>query len=388
MDRQTSLTDPWYNAAFCTIFETMKHLSLTPWFKAGVITLFVFLLAQCSGSPISRIRSLNVREVTVEEAVIEEEPEESLPPIVYITNITTKAELPVTEFKEIWAYVVAERESALARGLPLTDIGYFGAEIDSYGSLTDVPRRRNLSFSGRVHLVVACSSRSLTHFILIPGSSERKALIAELLDASRNYDGLQIDFEYIPARDGDAFLSFLRDLRAGLPHDKMFTIALPSRTRKIDNDVYDYEKIKPHVDRILVMAYDEHWSGSRPGSVASLDWCRRVADYSLRAIGPEKLIMGLPFYGRAWGDYSPSRALIYTTTESIIEDNNVTEIGYENGIPTFVYNKNVSIKVYYEDEYSLTARMQMYKSMNVRSVGFWRLGQETSEIWKYLVIAP
>jgi spore germination protein YaaH len=152
--------------------------------------------------------------------------------------------------------------------------------------------------------------------------------------------------------------------------------------------VYDYEKIKPHVDRILVMAYDEHWSGSRPGSVASLDWCRRVADYSLRAIGPEKLIMGLPFYGRAWGDYSPSRALIYTTTESIIEDNNVTEIGYENGIPTFVYNKNVSIKVYYEDEYSLTARMQMYKSMNIRSVGFWRLGQETSEIWKYLVIAP
>jgi len=362
----------------------MKYSPITTWLGTGVITLFVFLLALCSSSPIDRIRSRNVREKTVVETVEETIIEEAPPPVVSVPKNTMGAELPVTEFGEIWAYVVAERESALTKGLPLTDIGYFGAEIDSYGSLTDVPRRRNLSFSGRVHLVVACSSRSLTHFVLIPGSSERKALIAELLEASRNYDGLQIDFEYVPARDGDAFLSFLRDLRAGLPHDKMFTVALPSRIRKLDNDVYDYEKIKPHVDRILVMAYDEHWSGSRPGSVASLDWCRRVADYSLRAIGPEKLIMGIPFYGRAWGDYSPSRALIYTTTEGIIEEHDVTEIGYENGIPTFVYNRNVSIKVYYEDEYSLSARMQMYKSMNVRSVGFWRLGQETPNVWNIL----
>jgi len=295
------------------------------------------------------------------------------------------AELPVTSFGEIWAYVVAGNESAYKKGLPLTDIGYFGAEIDSYGVLTDVPRRQRLStFSGRVHLVVVSNSRSLTHFVLIQGSNERKTLIADLLTATGSFDGLQIDFENIPARDGEAFLSFLRELRSGLPKGKMLTIALPARTRKIDSDVYDYEKIKPYVDRILVMAYDEHWSGSSPGSVASLDWCRRVAEYSFRAIGPEKLIMGLPFYGRAWGDYSPSRALIYTTTEGIINDHDVEEIKYENGIPTFTYNRNVSIRVYYEDEYSLSARMQIYKSMNIRSIGFWRLGQETQNVWDIL----
>lgn len=292
-------------------------------------------------------------------------------------------DLPVTEFAEIWAYVVAGRENALKKGLPLSDIGYFGAEINSYGNLTDVPRRQNISFPARVHLVVACSSRSLTHFVIQSGRPEREALIAELISASKSYDGLQIDFEYVPARDGDAFLSFLTELRAGLP-DKMFTIALPARTKKIADDVYDYEKIKPLVDRILVMAYDEHWSGSSPGSVASLAWCRRVAEYSLRAIGPEKLIMGIPFYGRAWGDYSPSRALLYTTLEGIIKDDKVEEIKYENGIPTFTYNKNVSIKVYFENEYSLSSRMEMYKSMNVRSIGFWRLGQETTQIWRYL----
>jgi spore germination protein YaaH len=351
----------------------MKHSVLTASLKTSTIILFFLLFAQCSIIP--KIRADN--------DILQPPEEESF---YQIPVFQAGNDLPVTEFGEIWAYVVAGNESALTRGLPLSDIGYFGAEIDSYGSLTDVPKRQNLTFQGRVHLVVACNSRSLTHFVLIGDRPERKALVAELTAAARNFDGLQIDFENVPARDGSAFLSFLVELRAALP-DKMFTIALPARTRKLADDVYDYERIKPHVDRILVMAYDEHWSGSNPGSVASMDWCRRVADYSLRAIGPEKLIMGLPFYGRAWGDYSPSRALINKTIQGIIKDEKVAEVRYENGIPVFTYNKNVSIKVFFEDEKSLTARMGMYKSMNVSSIGFWRLGQETAEVWKYLKLS-
>jgi spore germination protein YaaH len=292
--------------------------------------------------------------------------------------------LPVSAFGEIWAYVIAGRETALANNLPISDIGYFAAEVDSYGKLTDIPKRSKLKFPGRVHLVVVCQSRSLTHFVLEPGSRCRKELISDLLTAAKDFDGLQIDFEYVPARDGDIFFSFIKDLRQGLPSGKIFTVALPARTKKINDDIFDYEKIKHHVDRILVMAYDEHWASSKPGSVASMQWCRRVADYSLKAIGNEKLIMGLPFYGRAWGDYNPSRALIYTTTEKIIDEHKVTAIRRENGIPVFEYSKNVSIIVYYEDTYSLSARMDMYKSMGVASIGFWRLGQETSEVWDYL----
>jgi spore germination protein YaaH len=233
-------------------------------------------------------------------------------------------------------------------------------------------------------LVVKCDSRSLTYFVLKPGSQERQALISDLLTAAKNYDGLQIDMELVPQRAAAAFLSFLQELRKGLPQNKMFTICLPARTRKIADDAYDYENIKPIVDRIFVMAYDEHWSGPNPGSVASLGWCKRVAEYSSRVIGREKLIMGLPFYGRAWGNYSPSRALVHSTTERIINENNVKEVRYENGIPTFDYNVNVSIKVYYENEKSLSNRMNIYKSMNISSIGFWRLGQETKEVWNYI----
>jgi spore germination protein YaaH len=236
-------------------------------------------------------------------------------------------------------------------------------------------------------MVVACNGRSLTHFVLLPGSAERRNLIADLLAAAKNYDGLQIDFENIPARDGEAFLSFLKELRAGLG-DKVFSVALPARVRKIADDINDYEKIAPIVDRVLVMAYDEHWSGSAPGSVASLSWCSRVAEYALRVIGSEKLIMGLPFYGRAWGDHNPSRALIYPTIERLIREREVTDIRRENGIPVFNYEIPVSVEVYFEDEYSLSVRMELYKSLGVTSIGFWRLGQETPRIWKILRLDP
>ncbi|MCL2065991.1 MAG: glycosyl hydrolase family 18 protein [Treponema sp.] len=339
----------------------------------NTLALFILflpmLLASCGSAPVDGSGKAKPDETVISDEQID------LPPI--------DAQKPVSSFREIWAYVVAGREAALTGGLPLTDIGYFGAEIDSYGKLTDVPARSRISFSGRVHFVVACSSRSLSHFVLMPGSAERRALIADLLAVTRNYDGLQIDFEYVPARDGPAFISFLEELRAGLGN-KMFTIALPARTRKLTDDVYDYEKISPLVDRILVMAYDEHWSGSAPGSIASLSWCRRVAEYSLGAIGSEKLIMGLPFYGRAWGDSNPSRALIYSSIETLMGEMGVTEIRRENGIPVFDYEIPVRVRVYYEDEYSLSVRMEMYKSMGVNSIGFWRLGQETPEVWNIL----
>jgi spore germination protein YaaH len=241
-----------------------------------------------------------------------------------------------------------------------------------------------LNFQGRVHLVVTCDGGTRSYFVLRHGSEERRNLINDLIEASRNYDGLQIDFENVPERSLNDYFTFLRELREKLPHNKMFTVALAARTRKLQTDVYDYERILPVVDRILVMAYDEHWSGSQPGPVASIAWCRRVAEYCYRVIGQEKLIMGLPFYGRAWGDYTPSRALIYSTIEGIIKDENVTDVRYENGIPVFSYNKNVSIKLYFDNEYSLTSRLQMYKALNITSVGFWRQGQETPEIWKYI----
>jgi hypothetical protein len=352
----------------------------------------LFLFSSCASAPAPVTPEDGDVPVSLDNAVMEEgegewewegEQEEYF---LYGEFPQDAGDLPVLGFTEIWGYLMVDREQALKLNYPLTDLVYFGAEVDTYGKLTGVPSRRRVSrFPGRLHLVVACNSRPLTHFILDPESAVRRQLVEDLLEAAAPYDGLQIDFELIPARDGANFLSFLRDLRKGLG-DKMFTIALPARRRAIADDVFDYAKIAPLVDRIFVMAYDEHWSASGPGSIASLDWCRSVADYALKTVGPEKLIMGLPFYGRAWGDTNPSKAYVYSGIETIRKENSITEIRRENGIPTFSYETTVKVTAYYEDVYSLSLRSGLYHDMGVKSIGFWRLGQEDTSVWNFLKI--
>ncbi|MDR2247679.1 MAG: glycoside hydrolase [Treponema sp.] len=292
--------------------------------------------------------------------------------------------LPVSSFGEIWGYLINGQEEGLSSGYPLTDIGYFGAEVDSYGRLSDVPDPQKIGFfSGRTHLVVACNSRGLTHFVIEDGSKARERLVADLLAAVEPFDGLQIDFELVPRNDGEAFRRFLRELRNGLG-GKLLTAALPARTKELENDVYDYRQILPLVDRILVMAYDEHWATSEPGPIASMDWCRSVAAYALETLGPGKLIMGLPFYGRTWGSVNPNRAFFHSGIERIKRENNVDTVSRRDGVPTFTYEVPVSVTVFYEDEYSLATRLSMYRTMGVRSVGFWAMGQETPLVWELL----
>jgi hypothetical protein len=338
----------------------------------------IFLLGALLGCLFVSCRSVPEREA------IFPAPEENGPPENVFPE--TAEVLPVSPFREIWGYVVAGRENALNVNMPVTDVGYFGAELDSYGRLGGVPSRRLLAaFRGKVHLVVASNSRSLTHFALESGSRTRNRLVADLLEASRNFDGLQIDFEYVPSRDGEHFRSFLGELRRGLG-GKILSIALPARTRAIENDVYDYAKILPLVDRILVMAYDEHWSGSRPGPIASLEWCKNIARYSLSTVGAEKLIMGIPFYGRTWGSVNPNRAFFYSGIERIKTENQITEIERVNGIPSFSYETSLVITAWYEDSYSLSDKLETYRDMGIKAVGFWSIGQETPDVWRLLTV--
>lgn len=293
-------------------------------------------------------------------------------------------------FFEVWAYLVADSEEYLKPEYPITDVGYFSAELNTYGELVGVPNPKKLAgYEGRVHLVVACNSTSLSHFALAPEGTVRSKLIDDLVAATEPFDGLQIDFELVPKRDVDTFYSFIKELRERLPH-KLFSIALPARIRTLENDVYDYKRLSQWVDKVFVMAYDEHWSSSKPGPVASIEWCNMIVKHSLETIGRDKLVMGLPFYGRTWDDVSMDRAFYFSGIQRIMRENEVTsdQITREDHIPTFSYTiPEVTVTGYYDDIHSLTLRLDNYFDAGIKAVGFWCLGQEDPRIWSYLSIS-
>ncbi len=288
-------------------------------------------------------------------------------------------------FRELWGYVLEGEEDSYTGTEPLTDIGYFCATIGAKGGLRLSRAARELKNgfpSPRVHLVVAVISRpALLHLCLNPGYGVREGIVAQIAEESRRFDGVQIDFESVLAEDANNYLDFMKLLKANLG-GKTLSVAVPPRRAHVD-DAYDYAAVAAVADRVIVMAYDQHWRTSAPGPVASLEWCNEVSSYALEKIPLERLVMGLPLYGRSWQDREHSRALRYPQVRTLLERRGVKRTALR-GSPSFSYEERVSIRVYYDDIESLLEKLNLYRVKGVGAVSFWRVGQESRELWEAL----
>jgi spore germination protein len=296
---------------------------------------------------------------------------------------------PKLEFSEVWAYLMDGEEKYLDPAMSITDLGYFGAGIGMSGKLIGLPNRKQLpaAYKGRVHLVVAeLGNYSLTHFCLDPEYPLREALIADIAKGAESYDGVQVDFEAVSSKDYENFYAFLGLLKKALAA-KTLSVALPAQIKESAENL-SYERIGKLADRIIVMAYDEHWSASAPGPVASIEWCRKVSAYAQSKVPAACLVMGAPFYGRAWADKSPSRAYKHSSLLKLIDEKGIGDIRRQDGIPYMEYLETVNVKVFFEDYDSTLARLSMYLSSSVRNVAFWRLGQEDPLVWGAITASP
>lgn len=287
-------------------------------------------------------------------------------------------------FQELWAYLMSGEEKYFPEKSPITDIGYFGAYPGIDGSLKNVPAIDKIkSFGKKNHLVVAeTSNHALTHFLLNPALPLRKKLIADIAKHAVVYDGVQIDFEAVRPQDKEFFFSFLKDLKNALG-SKTLSVAIPPKTGP-HKSAYDYQKIAANVDRVVVMAYDQHWSTSAPGPVASLEWCQKVSKFALSEITKEKLIMGLPFYGRSWPDENFIRAYKYSSVQKLLQKDNLTPEYTQKEGAYVKFSEKIHVSLFYENLQSLNAKLKLYQKNSVKNISFWRIGQEDPKIWSLI----
>ena len=127
--------------------------------------------------------------------------------------------------KEIWAYVMIGEEKSMPSQSPITDVGYFVNAVNNFCDFVPVPKRseRFPDFKGRIHLVSSVDSKAQTHLLLDPKLPLRNKIIRQLVAESKDYDGVQIDWELIMKDDDENFLSFLKTLKKKL-RGKMLTV--------------------------------------------------------------------------------------------------------------------------------------------------------------------
>lgn len=127
-------------------------------------------------------------------------------------------------------------------------------------------------------------------------------------------DGINVDVELLDEPDREAYGEFLVELRAALRSalpDAQLTVATEAGLRGVGNAA---AAAAAGVDRLFLMGYDYHWSGSQPGASSPVD--RTDGLYTLRwsidryveaGIPRDRILLGLPLYGMRWRLAGPGR---------------------------------------------------------------------------------
>jgi spore germination protein len=197
------------------------------------------------------------------------------------------------------------------------------------------------------------------------------------------WDGVDVDYEELPADAGPAFVEFLTALRDDL-HDEDLVLAVSVPARDADEDTaYDYAEIGAVADQVRVMAYDHAWGGSPPGPVAPAGWVADVVAYAVEQIPPEKLMLGIATYGYDWAD-GEGTPLGAADAVALAEREGVDPRWDEDAAAsTFRYEDDgTRHTVWYEDARSLRVKQQIAVDAGLRGVALWRMGGEDPRTWE------
>lgn len=229
----------------------------------------------------------------------------SAAPEVFSTQPSSTLE-PTPEFLVI-GYFPDYRELDPDWGKNLTDIIYFSAEPGTDGTLdtSRLPDDVWLALSQlktqhgvRVHLSVGGWERDSAFAEMTANPQTRSAFVQNLLSflLSHNLDGADFDWEF-PKTDAEFenYITLLTETKTALAqHGLVVSVALPAEASFPLGDF-------AVVDRVHLMSYDR---GERHSTFEQA--VTDVQAFWDAGIPPEKLILGMPFYGRDTSQFDRS----------------------------------------------------------------------------------
>ncbi|WLD92632.1 LysM peptidoglycan-binding domain-containing protein [Alkalihalobacillus sp. AL-G] len=249
----------------------------------------------------------------------------------------------------------------------------------------------------------------LTNFVGTEFSSDRAAillrnpelqetLITNILNMIREkgYRGLNIDFEYVYPEDRENYNNFLRRVVARLrPEGYSVSTALaPKENAEQQGLLYEAHDYAAHgeiVDFVVLMTYEWGWAGGRPWAIAPINKVRDILDYAVTAIPRDKILMGVPLYGRDWkipwveGTYartvSPKEAVNLALQYGVAIEYDET---YQSPFFRYTDETGQQHEVWFEDARSVNVKYQTVKDYGIRGISYWVLGPSFPQNWPVL----
>lgn len=283
----------------------------------------------------------------------------------------------------------------------------------------------------------------LTHAVLSDDKLQ-DTIIKELMGYALLYDfkGYNIDFENINYDDKDRLTAFVGRLSRAC---RAYGLKLSMDVTPISNSmnwsrVYDRAALAPHLDYLMIMAYDQFGrTSSVAGPVASYPWVEKAVQNVTAIVPAEKVVLGMPLYMRLWYETTEEKDLPLDINEwppvAGTEGAAEKDVGAEaltpskqneakgktafkeakskkpvllvrtlpmsaSGLLLEKYKDYVTwndelrlyymdlplttgrVQVWFEDEKSLTEKAKLITKYNLGGASFWRKGFEAPHFWQ------
>ena len=303
----------------------------------------------------------------------------------FISRALLSAQLPYMSFLTPFTYGI----DASGGLLPLED-----------AMLLEEARR--LGTAPLMHLSTLTETDSFSSdraVMVLTDPSMQEALIEQILAtvAAKGYRGVDVDFEYIPGEQREAYADFIRLLRARLaPAGLPVTVALAPKTRPeqpgLLYEAHDYALLGTAADFVLLMTYEWGYTAGPPMAVAPLPNVREVLDYAVTEIPREKIYLGIPNYGYDW----PLPFVEGRTRARSLSNQEAVELAVRYGAeiqfdaaaqaPWFNYTApdGVPHVVWFEDARSMSAKRRLIGEYGLYGAGYWNLMRPYPQGWAVL----
>lgn len=242
-------------------------------------------------------------------------------------------------------------------------------------------------------------------------TSRRENLVNNLISAAIQYnlDGINVDFESVDPVVGDAYIQFIRELSLKCANNGI-VLSVDNYSPTEYTAFYNRAEQAVFADYVILMAYDEHYSGSEEaGSVASIGFVSEGVANTLKEVPADQLILGMPFYTRVWSETPITEDGAQANTGEAIDSYTLFELDcYSSGmkevqnlisangaVPVWsdeckqyyveYINGGVTYKIWVEDATSLEEKLKVLQANQLAGGAFWKLGLENSTVWDTII---
>lgn len=192
-----------------------------------------------------------------------------------------------------------------------------------------------------------------------------------------NLDGIDIDWEYpttgmakisYSANDTENYTKLMRDIRGAIGDDKLLTHATSATAKYID-----HKSVDKYIDFTNVMAYDLGWAPYHNSPLyPTVHMETMCVDDAVKAhiqagVPPEKLVMGLAFYGRGKKGFPRQRDL----TQAHLAEGNYTFCWDSAGQVPYIVDESGELVFGYENETSLALKAEYIRKHNLKGAMYW-----------------